>query len=262
LTVLHYGEGVTVIVVPYHQDERLADDLMPLPERGDYLVLEPDLPDGALWFRLGALADAIASQVALAVSEGGSPVTVLSGDCLVALGTLAGVQRAGSEPALIWLDAHGDVHTLETTTSGYLGGLSLRLALGAHPELIADPLGLRFVPEDRAILVGARDLDPPEEAFLAGSAVRRCTVAELTAEVVPEGALVLHVDLDVIDPGELPGLLFPAPGGPPAADVVAAVRRVLATGRVAALDLACTWRPSDDGRVRKARADLLAALLA
>ena len=261
----HYGGTVTVIVVPYHQDVRLSDALFPLPEGADHLVLEPDLSgellESDLWFRLGALDEAIASQVQLAVAEGG-PATVISGDCLIALGTLAGVQRAGLEPALIWLDAHGDVHTLETTTSGYLGGLSLRLALGAHPELVADPLGLRFIPESRTLLVGARDLDPPEESYLAGSAVRRCTVPELTADVVPEGPLVLHVDLDVIDGAELPGLLFPAPDGPSAADTVAAIHRILATGRVAALDLACTWHPTTDGLTQKSRAALLSTLLA
>jgi len=248
-----------VIVVPYHHDDRLADDLIPVPD-GGHLVLEPVLPDADRWLRLGALDDAVASQVALAVARGGR-TTVLSGDCLVALGTLAGVQRAGLEPALIWLDAHGDAHTLETTTSGYLGGLSLRLALGAHPERIAGPLGLRFVPEDRTLLVGARDLDPPEESFLAASAIRRCPVPALTADVVPEGPLVLHVDLDVVDSAQLPGLLFPAPDGPSASQVVDAVRRILATGRVAALDIACTWHPTEDGLARKGRADLLAALL-
>ena len=269
---VNYGGNVTVIVVPFHQDVRLPDAQFPLPEGTDHLVLEPDLPGDAaplepevpgdgLWFRLGALDEAIASQVRLAVTEGGT-ATVLSGDCLTALGTLAGVQRAGLEPALIWLDAHGDVHTLETTTSGYLGGLSLRLALGAHPELVADPLGLRFVPESRALLVGARDLDPAEESYLATSEVRRCTVPELTAEIVPEGPLVLHVDLDVIDAGELPGLLYPAQHGPTTADTVAAIRRIMATGRVAALDLACTWHPTHDGLSQKSRADLLKALLA
>jgi arginase len=250
---------VTVIVVPYHQDERLADDVIPVPAGDGYLVLEPDLPAGEVWFRLGALEDAVASQVALAVAEG--PTTVISGDCLLALGTLAGAQRTGLDPALIWLDAHGDAHTMETTTSGYLGGLSLRLALGADPGLVADPLGLRFVAEERTVLVGARDLDPAEEQFLAGAAVRRCAVPELAADAVPEGPLLVHVDLDVIDPAELPGLLFPAAGGPPAAQVVAAVRRLRATGRVVTLDIACTWRSTPDGLARKARTDLLAALL-
>jgi arginase len=252
---------VTVIVVPYHQDERLSAELLPLPDRVDHLVLEPDLIGHDVWARVGCLGEAVAGQVALAVAEG-NPTTVVSGDCLVALGTLAGVQRAGIDPGLVWLDAHGDVHTLQSTTSGYLGGLSLRLAMGAHPERLAVPLGLRPLAEQRVVLVGARDLDPPEEAYLAGSAVRRSTVQSLTADLAPEGPLVLHVDLDVVNPAVLPGLLFPAPGGPPVSEVIDAVRRILATGRVAALDVACTWHPSDDGRVRKARAELLAALLA
>jgi len=66
-------------------------------------------------------------------------------------------------------------------------------------------------------------------------------VAELTAATVPDGPVYLHVDLDVVDPGEVPGLLFPAPGGPSLSEVAAAVQRVLDTGRVAAVGLACTW---------------------
>ena len=270
---------MTVVVVPYHQDQRLPGELLPLPlpPRGDYLVLDSHLTDGLvldshlpdgqsgagpvddIWARLVTLDDAAADQIAAAV-RAGSPATVVSGDCLVALATVAGVQRAGLDPALIWLDAHGDVHTLETTTSGYLGGLSLRLALGAHPERLSS-LGLRPIAEDRVVLVDARDLDPPEAAWLAGSAVRRRTVADLDAGALPGGPLVLHVDVDVIDPGELPGLLFPAPGGPSTESVLAAVGRVLATGRVVALDIACPWHPSQDGRVQQIRARLLAALL-
>jgi arginase len=251
---------VTVVVVPYHQDRRLAGDLLPLPPAGDYLVLDPDLPAGDIWRRLTALDDVAADQIAAAVRAGG-PTTVVSGDCLIALATLAGVQRAGLDPALIWFDAHGDVHTLRTTTSGYLGGLSLRLALGAHADRLA-PLGVRPVAEHRTLLVGARDLDPPEVEFLAGSAVRRSTVPDLDADALPDGPLILHVDVDVIDPADLPGLSFPAAGGPSTGQVLAAIGRVLATGRVAVLDIACIWQPTDDGRVRRIRAGLLAALLA
>ena len=72
---------------------------------------------------------------------------VLSGDCTTWLGTVAGLQRAGLDPGIAWFDAHGDVQTLETTTSGYLGGLPLRQLTGYRPGLIADGLGLRPVPE-------------------------------------------------------------------------------------------------------------------
>jgi arginase len=51
------------------------------------------------------------------------------------------------DAGIVWIDAHGDVQTLETTASGYLGGLPLRLLVGYRPELIADRLGLRPVPE-------------------------------------------------------------------------------------------------------------------
>jgi arginase len=250
---------MTVVVVPYHQDQRLAADVLPLPPDGDYLVLAAELPDGDIWRRLTALDDAAAGQIAAAVRSGG-PTTVVSGDCLVALATVTGVQRAGLDPVLIWFDAHGDVHTLETTTSGYLGGLALRLALGAHADLLAPP-GRRPIAEDRTVLVDARDLDPAEEAFLAASAVRRSTVAGLDGDALPGGPLILHVDLDVIDPAELPELLFPAPGGPTTRTVLAAIERVRGTGRLAVLDVACPWHPTLDGRVRRTRELLLANLL-
>lgn len=249
-----------IIVVPYHQDERLADGVIPLPVAGEFLVLQPDMPGDDVWARMAALHSAAADQIAAAVRAGG-PTTVLSGDCLIAMAALAGSQRAGVHPGIVWFDAHGDVHTLRTTTSGYLGGLSLRLVLGAHPELLAGPLGLQPITEDRAVLVDARDLDPPEADFLQTSAVRRSSVTELDEDTLPDGPLILHVDVDVVDPEELIGLLFPAPGGPSASAVTRAVYRVLATGRVTVLNIACPWRPTTQHRVQQARTDLLRALV-
>jgi arginase len=98
------------------------------------------------------------------------------------------------------------------------------------------------LPEDRAALVGARDLDPAEAEFLASSRVRRCTVDDVD---LPDGPLLLHIDVDVIDSGDLPGLKFPVPGGPSRESVLASVRRIMATGRVAALDSASPWHPPD-----------------
>jgi arginase len=184
---------------------------------------------------------------------------VISGDCSTALGTMAGLQHAGLDPAVVWFDAHADVQTLETTTSGYLGGLPLRILAGYRPELIAQGLRLRPVPEDRITLVGARDLDPPEVDYLAGAAIGRAEVATLTPAAVPDGPLYVHIDVDVIDPGALPGLRYPAPGGPSAAEVAAALGALLATGRVAAVGLACTWHPGRQSAARRA-ADLRTVL--
>ncbi|MEV4533991.1 arginase family protein [Asanoa sp. NPDC049518] len=273
---------MTTFHVPFHQDERLAGGHLPVQEAAE--TVEPALPAGTLWERLTALHSAVADRVAADIRAGATP-TVVSGDCLVALGTVAGVQRAGIDAGIVWFDAHGDVHTLETTTSGYLGGLSLRLLLGAHPDLVAGPLGLRPIAPERALLVDARDLDPAEATYLAttgpartevdtvarpegrpnpngdtaawpgGSAIRAADVPGL-----PDGPLVLHVDVDVIDSAELPGLLFPAPNGPSTMAVREAVRRILATGRVVAIDVACPWHPPTSDQDAAARAHLIANL--
>ncbi|WP_250008682.1 arginase family protein [Actinoplanes sp. M2I2] len=227
---------MTTILVPFHANERLPDGDVPV--RADVTV-QPRPLDGDAWDRLARVCAATADAVAAAP---GTPL-VFSGDCLIAGGTVAGLQRTGVDPAVVWLDAHGDVHTLETTTSGYLGGLSLRLLTGAHPDRYADRIGLRPVAPERAVLADARDLDPAEADYLSTSAIRRLTVPELSAETVPPGPFVLHVDVDVIDAADLPGLRFPVPHGPSADEVLAACERLVATGRVAALDVACTWFP-------------------
>jgi arginase len=230
---------MSVIQVPYHLDEYLPDLDVPLPAD---TVITADLPDGDVWGRLSALYSGLAAAVASEAGRGGRPV-VLSGDCMTALGTMSGLQRAGVGAGIVWFDAHGDVQTLETTTSGYLGGLPLRLLMGYRPELIAARLGLRAVPEDQVALVDARDLDPPEVSYLAGAQIRRAEVGELDAAGLPGGPLYVHLDLDVIDSAQLPGLRFPAPGGPSPAEVTGALSALLGTGRVAAIGVACTWYP-------------------
>lgn len=237
---------MTVLQVPYHLDEYLPDlDVVLRAEK----VITADLPPGDAWARLAALYRLVADAVAGAAGDGTCPV-VVSGDCTTALGTVAGLQRAGIDAGVVWFDAHGDVQTLETTASGYLGGLPLRLLVGYRPGLIATRLGLRPVPEHRVMLVGARDLDPPEVAYLAHAPIGRAEVAGLDAAALPGGPLYVHIDLDVIDPADVPGLRYPAPGGPGAADVAWALRIVLATGRAAAVGIACTWHPGHRAAAR------------
>ncbi|MDR2988286.1 MAG: arginase family protein [Nocardiopsaceae bacterium] len=232
---------MTTIAVPYHLDEHIPDlDVMLRPDQ----IVTVELPESAgAWDRLAPLYAAVAEATSSA-APGACPV-IVCGDCCTALGIVAGLQAARGDVGIVWFDAHGDVQTPETTASGYLGGMPLRLLAGYRPELIAASLGLRPVPEDHILLVGARDLDPPEAVYLAGSAIKRKdTSPTVAADLpgVPDVPLYVHVDLDVLDPGEAPGLRFPAPGGPTAEQLAGSLRAILATGRVAAVGIACSWR--------------------
>ena len=231
---------MTVIGVPYHLDEYLPDlDLTPEPAE----LITPELPSTETWPRLAVLYTAVARAVTRNSPGAGRPVVVASGDCLTALGTVAGLQAAGADPAIIWFDAHGDVQTPETSSSGYLAGMVLRLLTGYRPELIASRLGLKPVPENRIVLVGARDLDPPEVTYLDQSQIRRRQVSDLTVADLPDGPLYVHVDLDVIDGAQLSALRYPTPDGPDAGRVADALSLLLGTGRVAAFGIACSWYP-------------------
>src|SRR4051794_4119588 len=141
-----------MIFVPYHLDERLFGLEADLPATPGTTVTA-ELPEGDVWARLAALYDRVADVVA---AQETTPI-VVSGDCTVSLAAVTGLQRAGVDVGVVWFDAHGDVQTPETTTSGYIGGMPLRLIVGYRPELIAERLGLRAVPEERAVLAGARD---------------------------------------------------------------------------------------------------------
>jgi arginase len=247
---------MTTILVPYHIDDPVPDLDVPLP--ADVTITTELAQSSDRWQWLGTLYTQVAAAVASTVDAGAVPI-VLSGDCVTALGTVAGLQRAGVEPTIIWFDGHGDVQTLETTHTGYLGGLPLRILVGYRPELIADQLGLRAVPEARTVLVDARDLDPPESDYLATAAIRRVPVPDVSTMELPDGPLYLHLDLDVVNPAELPELLFPADGGPDLDAVFGAVRHLWQTGRVVAVGVACTWRPGH-GNADRVRPHLEAAL--
>ncbi|WP_062982036.1 arginase family protein [Nocardia anaemiae] len=225
------------LLVPYHLDEYRPEMDVPITPDAVVTAELPDVDDP--WARMAVLYDAVADRVAESAIRGERAI-VASGDCTTALGTVAGLQRAGLDPALVWFDAHGDVQTLETSASGYHGGFPLRMLVGYGRHLMADRIGLRDIPEERAVLVGGRDLDPPEVEYLRTARIRHRPVDDLGD--LPDGPLCLHVDFDVVTPDDLPGLLFPAPDGPTLDEVSAAVRAVLATGRVAAFGLACTWR--------------------
>jgi arginase len=227
---------MSTILVPYHLEQRLSD--VDFPARVNRVVTVEPVGDG-FWDRAAGLHAAVAGAVAAEPA----PPAVVTGDCGTALGVVAGLQRRGIEPAVLWFDAHGDLHTPESSTSGYPGGMPLRMLLGDGDPTVAARTGLRPVPAEKVVLVDGRDLDPAEAEFLDRGTVRRVPV-----DAVPDldGPIYLHIDLDVVDAAALPGLRYPVTPGPSPDAVRDAALRVLATGRVAALTVACTWHPGRD----------------
>jgi arginase len=223
------------IVVPYHHAE-------PLPKLADAFaaadaVVVSKGPAGAMLARLYG-------QVAARVAASDSPAVVASGDCTTSLAIVAGLQRRGIAPGVIWLDAHGDFHTPHTTRSGYFGGMALAMLTGRAGASLAASIELRAIAEDVCVLAGARDLDAAERDALEASAVHRVDdVAALAHAALPPPPWYVHLDVDVLDPSELPPLRFPAPGGPPASTVAAALRALAVRGTIAALGLGCTLTP-------------------
>ena len=232
------------LLSPYFLDQP-SDDLRALVAHDARVVTRP-LPPGEPLARMGLLYDALAGEVAAALAAGQRPVAML-GDCCATIGVLAGLQRAGQQPALVWLDAHGDFNTYDTTPSGFLGGMPLAMAVGLGDDTLLRATGLRPWPADKVLLADGRDLDPGERDNLAALAIRRVPDLEqlLSPAALPGGPLYVHFDVDVIDPADAAAMNYPAPGGPSAQTVSDVLRALAATGRIVAISVSL-WEPSLD----------------
>src|SRR5690606_42125911 len=96
---------MTVTLVPYHQDERLPDSVFPLPGSG-HITLTPEPNGDDVWSRLVTLYEPVAAEVA-SQAGGGTRPTLVSGDCIGAIAVIAGLPRAGLDPSIVSLAAHG-----------------------------------------------------------------------------------------------------------------------------------------------------------
>ena len=233
------GEGWELIVTPWHLDEHIPG--FPLPAGAAELIC-PSLPAGPQTGRMTRLYQAAADAVARAARP-----LLLSGDCTTALGAVAGLQRRHGDAAVVWLDGHGDFNTPATTITGYLGGMALAMLTGRAPGLISDPLGLRPVADSDVVLVDARDLDPAERDALAASRVRRVPAepGEIGTALAGLGGkpVYVHVDVDIIDSGQLPGLRVPAGPGPGFTKIEDCLAAILTAVNVTAVCIACAWLP-------------------
>ena len=173
-----------------------------------------------------AACAALAALVEQEARAGNAPL-VLGGDHSVAIGTLAGLAAAAGRPGgALWIDAHGDLNTPETSPTGNVHGMPLAAALGIAGDRFADPgLVLPALDPRRVALVGARSLDPAEQSYLRDAGVRVLTMSEIDRvgiehalhealdRVAGPGFVHVSFDLDVIDPEVAPGVGTPVRGG-------------------------------------------------
>jgi arginase len=156
--------------------------------------------------------DTLAEQnAALAASLPARPL-VLGGCCCAHIGVVEGLAARGPRLAVVWLDAHGDLNTPETSPSGNEWGMALRMLLDAAVVR----------PEDVA-LVGARNLDPPEVEYMLEQGID----ADAERAAAGTDALYVALDLDVLDPTEV-DVFFPEPGGPTVSELEGVLRGIAA----------------------------------
>ena len=136
---------------------------------------------------------------------------IAAADCSIAVTTLPAALRHRPDAMVLWLDAHGDYNTPDTSGSGYLGGMCLAGACGEWDAGLGDTIAA-----DRLVLAGVRDLDAGERELLERSAATVIGASVVETLVAVKNALdgapvFIHLDLDVLDPEEFPAA-FPTPG--------------------------------------------------
>ena len=179
----------------------------------------------------------LARRVKRAVADGSFPM-ILSGNCISCLGVLAGLNS--TKTGIIWFDAHGDSNTPENTTTNCLDGMGLAIAIGwCHRDLWKKISCIDTIPETQTILVGTRDLDTVERENLEKSKVgmvvadgiKKFGLANLLLPRLKDLKLevedvYLHIDIDVLDPLEAPGVDFRVPNGLSSKEMVQAIKMV------------------------------------
>ena len=168
---------------------------------------------------------------------------IFGGDHSISIGTVSAINEACGDIGVIWYDAHGDLNVPETSPSGNIHGMSLAINLGyGHP--LCTSLIQRPLKPENVVLIGVRDLDEGERAFIEKVGIKVFTMHEVDlygiAEVMRQTLLRLQhvtnihlsVDLDALDPIECPGVGTPVLGGLTYRESHLAMELLSASGKV------------------------------
>jgi arginase len=199
--------------------------------------------------QIKATCQRIATLVSQAASEDYVPL-VLGGDHSVALGTLAGLHKVHGPGGAIWIDAHGDLNSPESSPTGNVHGMVLAAALGlAGDTFKGDGWGLPALAQGRVALVGVRSLDEGERALLRELDARVFTMSEVDrlgveravrealSHVAGSGFVHVSLDMDALDPDVAPGVGTPVRGGLSYREAHLALELVAESGLATSLDV-------------------------
>ena len=192
-----------------------------------------------LRYRLGLANNHLADIVADQIKADILPIGLMA-NCNGLMGMLAGHQRAGPDwkplrVGLVWIDAHGDFNTPETSLSGMMGGMPVAISTGQclhhirHTSGLEPPLPMSYV-----TMVGVRDTDPMEQYLIDKHQISQITVEDvkrLSPAIDMEidrlsritDIVYVHVDLDILDPDDIPGAGLPVENGPTADELAEAL---------------------------------------
>lgn len=154
---------------------------------------------------------------------------VIGGDCSVTVAALAALPGGCDDLAVVWCDAHADLHSPETSPSGAFSGMALRAVLGEGESQLALSPGIA---RDRIVTVGMRDLDDGEVdeydrlTNLSASEIDRVDALAEAVRATGASRVWVHIDVDVLDPTDFAGVSSSVPFGASAASLSAAIRRL------------------------------------
>ncbi len=212
-------------------------------------VMEQVVSDDARMHNAAAIStvcQALHDQVKAALTAGERVIT-LGGDHSLALGSISAALEQPGRVGVLWIDAHGDFNTPETTPSGNVHGMVVSALMGRCPDVLT--MGAVRLRPEQIVQIGIRDLDVEEKIALAGSGIKVMTMRDIDENgmaAVVRAALnalgnvdAIHVsfDMDSLEPQIAPGVGTPVPGGLTYREAHLLLEMLSDDGRVRSLDI-------------------------
>jgi len=210
--------------------------------------------DAKYLHEIAAACERLGELVAAALAEGKMPL-VLGGDHSIAVGTVAGVSRFFRESnrniGMLWIDAHADMNTPQSSPSGNVHGMPLACCAGVGPEELVRMFGFspKINPANIALL-GVRDVDPPEAETVRNAGVRAFTMREIDERgmraAIGEAIAIatkdtagfhLSLDMDFVDPQYAPGVGTPVRGGATYREAHLAMEVICDSGKMISMEV-------------------------